>query len=216
MQGVRALFLDLVAMPLLRFLAKPKRSKPRSVASVGPFLLVANHVTSYDAPFVLYALPRHLRRHVAIAMSAEMILDWRCSRRQGHWLLNALGPLEYWVVTALFNIFPLPQQSGFRRSFEHAGAALDRGYSVLVFPEGRRADDGSLQPFKSGAGLLWRQLGVPAIPVRLEGLGKLKMQRKGWFRSGEIVVTMGPPIELPTNGDAVELTELLRRGVVEA
>ncbi len=99
-------------------------------------LIVANHVTSYDVPFILYALPRRVRRRVAVAMSGEMILDWRFARNQGNWFFNLLGPIEYWVVTGLFNIFPLPQFSGFRRSFRHAGEAVDRGYSVIVFPEG--------------------------------------------------------------------------------
>jgi long-chain acyl-CoA synthetase len=176
-------------------------------------LLVSNHVTSYDAPFVLYALPPHLRRRVAIAMSAEMLLDMRRGRNQGHWFLNLLAPAAYLLITGLFHVFPLPQFSGFRRSFEHAGQALDQGYSVLVFPEGHRSDDGSPQLFKSGAGLLWKELGCPAVPVRLDGLGQIKAQKKRWFRSGEISVFVGEPLP-PAPWESPEvLTERLRRGV---
>ena len=216
MQGVRTAFLEAIAMPLLRFLAKPKLKTRAPITTRGPVLLVANHVTSYDGPFVLYAVPWHLRRRVAIAMSGEMILDWRYARNQGSWFFNLLGPFEYWLVTGLFNVFPLPQQSGFRRSFQHAGEAVDRGYSVLVFPEGRRSDDGSLQAFKSGVGLLWKQLGVPAVPVRLDGLGKLKTRKGGWFRSGEISVSVGSPIDLLPEATPEELTARLQRGVLEA
>ena len=216
MQGLRSVFLDVIAMPLLRFLAKPKIRTRLTRPPSGPVLLVANHVTSYDAPFVLYALPRPLRRRVAIAMSGEMILDWRRARNQGHWFLNLLAPFEYWLVTGLFNVFPLPQLSGFRRSFQHAGEAVDRGYSVLVFPEGRRSDDGSLQPFKSGAGLLWKELGVPALPVRIDGLGALKVEGSGWFRSGRITVSAGNLLE-PGSGEGPEtLTRRLLEGVIEA
>ena len=216
MQGLRAVFVEVVAMPLLRFLAKPKVQIRLSGLPDGPMLLVANHVTSYDAPFVLYALPRPLRRRVAIAMSGEMILDWRRARNQGHWFLNLLAPFEYWLVTALFNVFPLPQFSGFRRSFQHAGEAVDRGYSVLVFPEGRRSDDGSLQPFKSGAGLLWKELGVPALPVRLDGLGALKVERSGWFRSGRITVSAGTLLEAESAESPEALTQRLMEGIIEA
>ncbi len=80
-----------------------------------------------------------------------------------------LAPFAYFLITALFNVFPLPQKSGFRRSFQHAGEAIDRGYSVLVFPEGRRSDDGAPQPFKSGAGLLWKELGVSGLARVLIG-----------------------------------------------
>ncbi len=213
MQAIRSAFLELIAMPLVRFLAKPRVvSKVRAWPSA-PLLIVANHITTYDAPFILYALPGRIRRRVAIATWGEMLLDWRRARNQGHWFLNAVAPIEYLLVTALFNIFPLPQQSGFRRSFWHAGEAIDRGYSVLVFPEGRRAENEAPQPFKSGAGLLWKELGMPALPVRLEGLGEIKATRGRWFRAGNIGVTVGEILPLDSSKSPEELTEVLRAGV---
>lgn len=176
-------------------------------------LIVSNHVTSYDVPFVLYALPARIRRRVAVAMSGEMILDWRYGRNQGHWFLNLVAPLQYWLVTALFNIFPLPQYSGFRRSFAHAGEALDSGFHVLVFPEGKRSPDGALQPFKSGAGLLWKELGVPALPVYLQGLGQIKAKHERWFRSGNILISIGEPLQLEAGSTPQELTDVLRREI---
>ncbi len=146
-------------------------------------------------------------------MSGEMILDWRRGRNQGRWFLNLLAPMEYYLVTALFNIFPLPQMSGFRRSFRHAGEAVDHGYNVIVFPEGQRSDDGAPQPFKSGAGLLWKELGISALPIRLHGLGKMKAQRGRWFRTGKISVSVGEVIPLPRDCSPEELTELLQKGV---
>ena len=216
MQAIRSVFLEAIAMPVLRLLAK--RPSVRSNVNLwpkSPMLIVANHVTSYDVPFILYALPRHIRRRVAVAMSGEMILDWRRARNQRNWFLNAVAPFEYWLVTGLFNVFPLPQFSGFRRSFRHAGEAIDRGYHVLVFPEGRRSDDGTPQPFKSGAGLLWKELGVPALPVRLDGLGAIKAQRERWFRSGKISVSVGSILQLEKSRSPEELTEVLRGGVFD-
>ncbi|MFL6463373.1 MAG: AMP-binding protein [Bryobacteraceae bacterium] len=213
MQKMRSAFLEAVAMPLLRFMTRTRVRRELTQWPDSPMLIVANHVTSYDVPFLLYALPGHLRRRVAVAMSGEMILDWRRSRNQGHWFLNLVAPIEYYLVTALFNIFPLPQMSGFRRSFRHAGEAVDRGYSVIVFPEGRRSDDGTPQPFKSGAGLLWKELGIPALPMRLHGLGEIKVQRGRWFRTGQISVSVGEVIPLPLDQSPEELTELLRKGV---
>ena len=216
MQAIRSVFLEAIAMPVLRLLAK--RPSVRSNVNLwpkSPVLIVANHVTSYDVPFILYALPRHIRRRVAVAMSGEMILDWRRARNQGNWFLNAVAPFEYWLVTGLFNVFPLPQLGGFRRSFRHAGEAIDRGYHVLIFPEGRRSDDGTPQPFKSGAGLLWKELGVPALPVRLDGLGEIKARRERWFRSGKISVSVGSILQLEKSRSPEELTEMLRGGVFD-
>ena len=146
-------------------------------------------------------------------MGGEMLLDYRRGRNMGNWFLNMVAPIAYVLITGLYNVFPLPQFTGFRRSFRHAGEAMDRGYSILVFPEGRRSDDGTPQPFKSGAGLLWKELGSPALPIRIEGLGELKVQRRGWFRSGTITVHVGDVIPPQPHKSAEELTEILRNAV---
>jgi len=142
-----------------------------------------------------------------------MMRDWRRARNQGNWFLNLIAPLEYLLVTGLFNVFPLPQMSGFRRSFAHAGEAVDRGYSVIVFPEGRRSEDGTPASFKLGAGLLWKELGTLALPVHLQGLGQIKAQRARWFRSGQISVSVGNILPPEPAGPPEELTKRLERGV---
>ncbi len=216
MQLVRAAFIELAAMPLTRFLAKPKVVRRVTHWPSSPALIVCNHLTSYDGPFILYALPSRIRRRVAIAMAGEMLLDYRKGRNQGSWWLNALVPFAYWLITSLFNVFPLPQYSGFRRSFQHAGEAVDRGYNVLVFPEGHRSDDGKPQPFKSGTGLLWKSLGTEAIPVCIHGLGELKVSGERWFRSGKVTVSVGEPLKLDPTLSPEELTEQLRQAVLGA
>ncbi len=212
-QIIRGLFLEWIAMPIVRFLAKPRVKREARRWPASPMLIVANHITSYDAAFILFALPGAIRRRVSIAMSGEMLLDFRRGRNQGHWFLNLVAPAAYFLMTALFNVFPLPQRSGFTRSFRHAGEAIDRGYSVLVFPEGRRSDDGSPQPFKSGAGLLWKELRTPALPVLLSGLGELKAGHGRWFRSGKIEVTVGPILSLDDDRSPEQLAEDLREAV---
>jgi long-chain acyl-CoA synthetase len=212
-QGIRSAFFAAIGMPLVRFLAKPKVLSTVREWPSSPMLIVCNHITSYDAAFVLYALPKPIRRRVAIAMSGEMLLDFRRGRNQGNRFLNLVAPGAYILVTGLFNVFPLPQYSGFRQSFRHAGEAIDRGYSVLVFPEGRRSDDGAPQPFKSGAGLLWKELGTPALPVHMAGLGEIKARGGPWFRTGKITVSVHEPLMLDSNKSPEELTERLRVGV---
>lgn len=216
MQFARATFIELGALPLTRLLAKPKVVRCVKQWPSGPALIVCNHLTSYDGPFVLYALPRKIRDRVAIAMAGEMLLNYRKARNQGSWWLDALVPFAYWLITALFNVFPLPQYSGFRRSFQHAGEAVDGGYNVLVFPEGHRSDDGKPQAFKSGTGLLWKSLGIDAIPVCIHGLGELKVSGERWFRSGKITVSVGEPLKLDRALSPEELTEQLRQAVFGA
>src|ERR1035441_10677966 len=92
------------------------------------------------------------------------------------------GPLYYLLIPALFNVFPLPRIKDFQRSFAHAGEALDRGFHVLVFPEGTRSPRGELARFRPGIGLLVKQSGVAVLPVAIRGLGALKTGDQKWFR----------------------------------
>jgi long-chain acyl-CoA synthetase len=215
---VRIGFLELVMRPLVWGLAGPRVSWVRKTKDEhrdregsaqghrGPMLVIANHRTAYDGALVLYAMPRELRRKMAIAMSGEMLRDLRKGRNQDGWLLNVLAPVGYWLVTALFNVFPLPRQAGFRRSFAFAGEAMDRGYSVLIFPEGTRSKDGRLAPFRAGIGLLAEQSRVPVLPVALVGLGDLRT-RVRWFRSGKLEVRMGELLEVKDGDEAGEMTQ---------
>ena len=212
-QIIRMAFLELIARPICWFLAKPRVVSLLDSVPERPVLIVANHVTTYDAALVMYALPPRMRRHLAMAMSGEMLLDLRKGRNQGNAFLNLLAPAGYFLITALFNVFPLPQRTGFRRSFAHAAAAMDRGYHVLVFPEGRRSDDGRPQPFKSGSGLLWSELRSPALPAYLEGLGEMKVAGQPWFRSGKLTVHIRRIIEPLDAPPLEEATRLLERSV---
>ncbi len=74
-QAIRTAFLSAIAMPLVRFLASPAVKSEVTEWPASPMLIVANHITSYDAALILFALPHHVRNRVAIAMSGEMLLD---------------------------------------------------------------------------------------------------------------------------------------------
>jgi len=198
-QGLRVLFLEAIAQPLIRVLAKPRVISPHALSCERPLLIICNHVTAYDGPLVMYALPGQMRRRVAAAMSGEMLEDFRHFRNPEHGPARRkrfmlFGPAAYWLLTALYNVFPLPNRRDFQRSFAHAGEALDHGYNVLVFPEGTRSAEGVLGRFRPGIGLLVKQSHTAVLPVAILGLGELKAQGWGWIRSGKIEVRVGEPL----------------------
>jgi len=132
-------------------------------------------------------------------MGGETLQDMR--RPPGGWLFAKRWAywLGYWLVTALFNVFPLPRFSGFRESFRFAGESVDRGYSVLVFPEGEvnNSEEGRMEAFQSGIGLLAENLSIPIVPMRLDGVWQMKRERRRLAHLGEIIVRIGPPIAFP-------------------
>jgi long-chain acyl-CoA synthetase len=187
---LRLVCLEALVRPLIGLLLAPRVVRPEQDLPEGPLLIIANHVTLLDAPLVLYALPARLRRRVAIAMSGEMLLEFRNGGGKGI-LAGLPRQAAYWLLTALFNVFPLPRLQGFRQSFQHAGDAIDRGYSVLIFPEGTRSGDGQLAPFRPGIGLLTEQAQVSVLPVALMGLENIAAKKARWFRSGCLEVRIG-------------------------
>ena len=209
--ALRIVFIELIMRPLVWLLGAPRIQRPAAPLPAGPLLIIANHVTAYDGALILYALPGTLRRRVAIAMAGEMLLDYRHARNQGNSVLNLLAPAAYLLITALFNVFPLPRRQGFQRSFSHAGQAMDRKYSVLIFPEGTRSRDGQIHPFRPGIGLLARQSQTAILPVALIGLSELASSTKlgSWVRSGQLQIRVGNPIHPSEHPDPAALAAQL-------
>ncbi|MDA2938590.1 AMP-binding protein, partial [Acidobacteria bacterium AH-259-A15] len=167
----------------------------------GPVLLIANHVTFLDAGLILAALPLQLRHRLAVAMLGERLQAMRCPPAELGFLMRWLNKVGYVLAVALFNVFPLPQRSGFRESFAFAGESADRGYSILVFPEGERTKDGKIAPFRAGIGLLANRLNVPIVPMRIDGLFELKQEGKKMAWPGTVKVTIGSPIQFDPDTD---------------
>jgi long-chain acyl-CoA synthetase len=217
-QWMRAAFVEGLMRPLVWLLAQPAVVATRNPAAgaAEPMLIIANHVSAFDGPLLEYALPGPVRRRMAVAMSGEMLEDLRHFRnpdrvpQDGRFYLR--GPLYYFLVTAFFNVFPLHRQRDFQRAFEHAGAALDRGFNVLVFPEGSRSQ-GSLARFRPGIGLLVKQSTAPVLPMAIRGLDDLKAKRRSWFRSGLIEVRIGEPMRFGPEESETGITERLHAEV---
>jgi long-chain acyl-CoA synthetase len=195
--------------PLVWLLLAPRIAPP--VSLVRPSLLIANHLTALDVPVILYALSSTDRDHVAVAMSGALLTGWRRGKAQRHRVLAALTPLAYGLVTALFNVFPLPRGPGLRQSFAHAGEAMDHGLHVLVFPEGHRSADGRLQPFEPGIGLLAQESEVPVQPILVAGLGW--REGKKWPKRGTVTVRLGVPLAMEAGEEPQAFAKRLEAAV---
>ena len=119
-------------------------------------LLTPNHCLHLDNAIILSRLPLGVRWRLSIAAAADTIYD---------------NPVQGAVASILANAFPLQREGGVRRSLELLGTRLDRGFSILLFPEGKLTLGGPLQPFMAGAGLVAVEGGTPVIPVKSGSTG---------------------------------------------
>jgi long-chain acyl-CoA synthetase len=183
MTWLRPIVYHLFLYPLTVIMCRVRVIGAERLAKVkGPALLISNHVTDADAGLILSALPWRWRLSLAIAMSGEYLRDWRYPPAGRGFFARVKGKAAYALGAALFNVFSLPRESGFRQSFAYAGEAVDHGWSILIFPEGAETKDGKLQPFKAGIGLLASELNIPVIPIMLRGLFDLKQRRQYFVR----------------------------------
>jgi long-chain acyl-CoA synthetase len=167
----------------------------------GPVLVVCNHISDVDPGFVLTALPAHLRHELAIATGGEALEILRTPPATRGFMGRTYDRVKWALGVALLNLFPLPREAGFRESFAYAGESVDRGYSVLVFPEGRHTNDGNTLPFRSGIGLLANNLQIPIVPMRIDGLFELKQAGKAFARPGQIKLKIGAPVQFAPGSD---------------
>ncbi|MDP3091523.1 MAG: AMP-binding protein [Nitrospira sp.] len=118
----------------------------------GPFLLAANH-TSYLDPFVIVAAAPAVvsRRLYSIGLQTYF-----------------RGALMQWVARVA-RVIPVGLEASLITALQSAALVLRQSSGLLVFPEGQRSVDGTLKSFRPGIGILACELGVPVVPIWIDG-----------------------------------------------
>lgn len=116
----------------------------------GSFILCPNHTSSLDAAAILSVIDQRLAYRI------------RWAGRRGAVLRNLFRRL----ANRLAGTVPLSRDLS---ALAVGAAIVEQGNVLGWFPEGTRTTTGELQDFKTGIGMLMTQLGVPAVPVFIEG-----------------------------------------------
>jgi len=112
------------------------------------------------------------------------------------------------LAALFFNAFPLPRSGpGARDTLRYAGELASDRWSILIFPEGHRTQRGEISTFQPGVGMMASRLGMPVVPVRLEGVDRVLHQSWRWPRRGGVRVSFGSPLML----EGENYTSLARR-----
>ena len=212
--GLRLLAHYLLMRPAIMLLGWPRVEGREHLRGVhGPLLVVSNHVGDVDAGFILTALPARYRHRLATATGGEALQALRTPPSGRAFFARMYDRVQWTLGVSLLNLFPLPREAGFRSSFAYAGEAVDRGYSVLIFPEGRHTTDGKLNPFRAGIGLLAANLDIPVLPMRIDGLFEVKQAGKRFAAPWTISVRIGVPLKFPPRTDPQKIADALQNAV---
>jgi long-chain acyl-CoA synthetase len=199
-RAIRRASLPTWISPLARVFVKLEVRGLEHLATIpGPVIFAANHQSHFDTPVILMALPTRWRYRVAPAMAKEFFKAHFYPDQYGRqaWFTNSLN---YYLASTFFNAFPLPQrETGTRQTLRYIGDLFGSGFSLLIFPEGKRTTGGEINRFQAGIGMIASRLDVPVVPVRLDGLDRILHQTWRFPQRGPASVRFGPPISLKGN-----------------
>jgi 1-acyl-sn-glycerol-3-phosphate acyltransferase len=154
----------------------------------GPVVFVANHSSHLDTPLILGSLPERFADRVAVGAASDYFFDvrWRAT-----------------LTAIFFNAFPV-ERYGSRRLRSLALDLVDDGWSLLLYPEGTRSEDGWMNPFKLGAAALCVTKGIPCVPIALRGSYAAMPRGRNWPQPGKprVSVRYGRPL-VPEEGEDV-------------
>jgi long-chain acyl-CoA synthetase len=189
---VRRLLLPGLVLPLARVFAWIRVEGLENLRDLqGPVIFASNHQSHFDVPSIFWSLPARWRYNVAPAMSKEFFDAWFHPERHTRGERFRRG-LMYYLSVLAFNTFPLPQrEAGARGALRYAGDLVSNGYSIIIFPEGKRTGKGEIYPFQPGVGMLASRLGIPVVPVRLEGFERVLHQSARMATPGRARVKFG-------------------------
>ncbi len=155
-----------------------------------PVIFAANHQSYMDVPAILSALPRRWRYRVAPAMRKEFFDEHFHGR-------SFTNSLNYYLSALFFNAFPIPQrEAGTLATLRYIGELSNDRWCLLIFPEGVMTDAGEIKPFQPGVGMIAAKLGIPVVPVRIQGMDHVLHKSWRMARPGRVHITFGPALQL--------------------
>jgi 1-acyl-sn-glycerol-3-phosphate acyltransferase len=154
------------------------------------YVFASNHVAWFDVPVIFSALPFWMIPVSKVSIAYIPIFGWLV-RLAGTILVERDNHTK--CVESMNNGF---------------GSLRERPKSVLLFPEGRRSDDGTLQDFKRGGFMLAIQSKMPVVPIALIGTDKIAGRSfSASIRPRRVTVVVGTPVET-TNMDVEDRNKL--------
>jgi long-chain acyl-CoA synthetase len=201
--AVRELVMQLVFFPAYHLLWRIRVVGREGLRDLdGPIILAANHnfgvgTVGLDPVAAWMGLPRHLRLRISTAGEEHAVFS---------------HPLKAFIAR-LCNTFPLSQEGNVRASLELVGRMLDRGWSVLIFPEGKLTVGGPIQPFKGGTGMLAVEARAAVVPLRIDLERPSVLEGGRWLSRGAFTVRVGDPLILAPGTPVALATQRIEEAV---
>jgi 1-acyl-sn-glycerol-3-phosphate acyltransferase len=168
-----------------------------NVESRTPRIYLTNHQSAFD----IFALLSFLPVHFKFMLKQELMkipLFGLTVRRAGYIGIDRDDPRKA------------------AKSMRDAAERIASGASVLIFPEGTRSVDGTIQDFRTGAFHLAFKAGCDVVPVTMNGSYRIMAKKSFRINKGSFVMRIGNPIPVKeySKKDMVKLMALVKDTMV--
>ena len=172
--------------PIISAYCAPKVVGVGNLAGLAhPVIFAANHTSHLDTPVLLGALPKPWRERTVVVAAA----DYFYKRR-------SVGAL----VSLSFNTVPIERRRLSSVSADRIERLLRDRWSMLVYPEGTRSEDGWVGKVRGGAGFLAGANGLALVPIYVSGTFEAMPRGRPWPRPHPVTIFIGPPLH-PAEGE---------------
>lgn len=174
---------------LSRLFLRYRTNGTEYIPQKGGVLIAANHASYTDIPLLGCGVSRRLFYLGRANLFPNPVVNW---------ILRWLG----WI--------PLKPERWDRKAFQQAIDLLNAGKAVVIFPEGTRTLDGSLQPGKPGIGMIVAEAQCPVIPAYLDGTFHVLPMGASWLRPHPVSVRFGQPLDFGPDLERIQGKELYK------
>lgn len=189
----------ILAKVLLVMLTRWEVRGKENVPEKGPLVVVCNHLNNADPPILSASLPRE----IAFMAKEELFRN----------------PFTRMIIAG-YGAFKVDRKHFDREALRTAGEVLRREVALGIFPEGSRSTTARLKEALPGSALMALRFNCPVLPVAITGTEKMK----GFFwvfRRPRVVITIGPPFQLPVPSGRtdkkglINATDVIMTGIAE-
>lgn len=153
-----------------------------NIPAQGPVIFAPNHQSFLDAPLVVTHFPSGTLRNTYFYAKKD----------------HVRGPFMR-MLARNHNVVIMDMRT-LKDSIRALGEILSEGKNLVIFPEGTRTNNGQVGTFKKTFAILARELGVPVVPVRIEGAYDAWPRTRRFPRCRQVSVTYLPPL-MPYEGE---------------
>ncbi|MCM8822323.1 MAG: 1-acyl-sn-glycerol-3-phosphate acyltransferase [Candidatus Omnitrophica bacterium] len=159
----------------------------------GRFVIAANHASFLDPPLIGYLCPKP----IAYFTKQEQLVGLFGL------LIRNLGAI------------PLSRSNAGKSDLRAALKAIQRGKSLLIFPEGTRSKTGRFLPAKPGIGFIVLRAKIPVIPVFIKGSFRAMPPGRNFIRPGKIVIKVEKPCYYSSHLSYQEIADDVLKKIIE-